>query len=125
MSFVKSKKTFPDYFSGKIVDLKDVTPEETNGDHKLKKDAKVYSNIEGEWTSFISFDNVEYWNNENTKGFTVFSHKFTLPSDGRYRGDLINLIKGNQEQSQIEKEKLEVRQRQDRKLRADYLKNKK
>jgi len=124
-SFFKSKKTFPDYFRGKIVDLKDVTPEETNGDHKIKNDAKIYANIEGEWTSFISFDNVEYWNNENTKGFTIFSHEFTLPSDGRYRGDLINLIKGNQDQSQIEKEKLEVRQRQDRKLRADYLKNKK
>ena len=48
-----------------------------------------------------------------------------MPSDGRYRGDLINLIKGDQEKSQTEKENLEVRQRKDRKLRADYSKSKK
>ena len=124
-SFFKSKKTFPDYFRGKIVDLKDVTIEENNGDHKLVKDAKSYGNIEGEWTSFISFDNVEYWNNDTTKGFTVYSHEFVLPSDGRFREDLICLIKGDKEKSQEEKEKLEIRQRQDRKLRAEYAKNKK
>ena len=123
-SFFKSKKTFPDYFRGKIVDLKSVTPEETNGDHKLEKNAKSYGNIEGEWTSYISFDNVEYWNIEKCKSFNVFSHDFTLPSDGRYRPDLINLIKGDQEASQVEKEKLEVRQRKDRKLRAKNAKTK-
>ena len=124
-SFFKSKKTFPDYFRGKIVDSKFVTPDDNNGDHKLEKGAKSYVDIEGEWTSYISFDNVEYWNNYKCKALTVYSHEFTLPSDGRYRGDLINLIKGDQEKSQIEKEKLEVRQRKDRKLRADYLKSKK
>ena len=123
-SFFKSKKTFPDYFKGKIVNLEDVTIDE-NGSHTLKKDTKSYANIEGEWTSYISFDDVEYWNIDKCKGFNVFSHEFTCPSDGRYRGDLINLIKGDQEKSQVEKEKLEVRQRQDRKLRADYSKNSK
>ena len=43
---------------------------------------------------------------------------------GLGRPDLINLINGNEEQSQEEKEKLEVRQRQDRKLRAKYASNK-
>ena len=124
-SFFKSKQTFPDYFRGKIVDSKFITPDDNNGDHKLAKGAKSYGDIEGEWTSYISFDNVEYWNNYKCKALTVYSHEFTLPSDGRYRGDLINLIKGDQEKSQIEKENLEVRQRKDRKLRADYLKNKK
>ena len=123
-SFFKSKKTFPDTIRGKIVDSNYVTPDDTNCDHKLAKNAKSYCEIEGEWTSYVSFDNVEYWNNENLKSFTVYSHEFTLPSDGRFRGDLICLIKGEQENSQIEKEKLEVRQRQDRKLRAEYMKNK-
>ena len=124
-SFFKSKQTFPDYFRGKIIDSKFITQDDNNGDHKLAKGAKSYGDIEGEWTSYISFDNVEYWNNYKCKALTVYSHEFTLPSDGRYRGDLINLIKGDQEKSQIEKENLEVRQRKDRKLRADYLKNKK
>ena len=123
-SFFKSKKSFPDYFRGSIVRVKDVSIDENGGNHKLKKDAKTYGIIEGEWTSFISFDGVEYWNN-NMKTLKLFSHKFTLPSDGRFRPDLICLINGEEEQSQVEKEKLEVRQRQDRKLRAEYAKNKK
>lgn len=118
-SFFKSKKSFPDYFRGNIVEIKDVSIDENGGNHKLRKNAKTYGNIEGEWTSFISFDGVEYWNN-NMKTLKLFSHEFTLPSDGRFRPDLINLIDGKEEQSQIEKEKLEVRQRQDRKLRAKY-----
>ena len=122
-SFFKSKKTFPDYFKGSFVDLSDVTVDENGGNHKLKKNAKVYENFEGEWTSFISFNNEEYWNN-NMKSLNLYSHEFTCPSDGRFRPDLINLINGNEEQSQIEKEKLEVRQREDRKLRAKYAQNK-
>jgi len=123
-SFFKSKKSFPDYFRGNIVEVKDVSIDENGGNHKLRKNAKTYGNIEGEWTSFISFDGVEYWNN-NMKTLKLFSHEFTLPSDGRFRPDLINLIEGKEEQSQIEKEKLEVRQRQDRKLRAKYANNQK
>ena len=123
-SFFKSKKSFPDYFRGNIVEIKDVTIDETGGNHILRKNAKTYGIIEGEWTSFISFDGIEYWNN-NMKTLKLFSHEFTLPSDGRFRPDLINLIEGNEEQSQIEKEKLEIRQRQDRKLRANYMNKKK
>ena len=118
-SFFKSKSTFPDYFRGFIIDIKDVIIDENGGKHKLKKNANIISNFEGEWTSFISFDNVEYWNN-SMKTFNIFSHEFTLPSDGRFRPDLIYLINNNEEQSQIEKEKLEENQRRDRKLRAEY-----
>lgn len=123
-SFFKTKKTFPDFFKGNIVDLQDVTIDENGGNHKLNKKAKSYGTFEGEWTSYISFDNIEYWNN-SMKSLNLFSHEFTIPSDGRFRPDLINLINGNEEKSQIEKEKLEVRQRQDRKLRAQYAENKK
>ena len=121
-SFFKKKKTFPDYFSGKIVDLKDVIIDKNGGKHKLKKDAKVYGKIEGEWTNYLNFDDVEYWNIEEVNGLTIFSQEFTCPSDGSFREDLIYFIKDDQERSQIEKEKLEVRQRKDRKLRAEYLK---
>ena len=119
-SFFKTKKSFPDFFRGQIVSLKDVTPDENGGEHILKKNAKSFGKIEGEWTSYLNFDDVEYWNIEDTKGLTAFKHEFTCPSDGTFRGDLIWLIKGDQEKSQIEKENLEVRQRKDRKLRAEY-----
>ena len=123
-SFFKSKSTFPDYFKGVIVDLKGVKIDENGGSHKLSKNPKIYGKFEGEWTSFISFDNVEYWNN-SMKTLNLFSHEFTIPSDGRFRPDLINLIKGNEEEGQKEKEILEEKQRRDRKLRAEYCKNKK
>ena len=118
-SFIKKKKTFPDYLRGKIVDLKDVIIDENGGEHKLKKDAKTYGKIEGEWTNYLNFDDQEYWNMDDVNGLTVFSQKFTCPSDGSFREDLIYLIKDDLERSQIEKEKLEVKQRKDRKLRAE------
>ena len=99
-----------------------IIDENGGGGHKLKKGSKILGKIEGEWTSYLNFDDVEYWNIEDTKGLTAFKHEFTCPSDGRYRPDLINLINGNEDQSQIEKEKLEARQREDRKLRAEWSK---
>ena len=102
------------------MDLKNVVIDENAGTHKLKKDAKIYGKIEGEWTNYLNFDDVEYWNMEETSGLTIFSQEFTCPSDGSFREDLIYLIKDDQENSQVEKEKLEVRQRKDRKLRAEY-----
>ena len=117
-SFFVSKKIFPDYFKGKIVDLNDVNIDENGVNHTLKNNIKEYGKIEGEWSSYISFDNVEYWNNDKAKSLIIFSHEFTLPSDGRYKEDLINLIKGNKEKIQIVKEKLENKQqRQNMKLR--------
>ena len=47
-----------------------------------------------------------------------------LPSDGSLRPDLQSFTKGNEEESQKEKEKLEVKQREDRKLRAEWAKKK-
>ena len=119
-SFFRTKKTFPDFLRGKIIELNDVIIDENGGEHKLKKNAKILGKIEGEWTSYLNFDDEEYWNIDDTKGLTLFCHEFTCPSDGSFREDLINLIKNDEEESQIEKEKLEVRQRKDRKLRAEY-----
>jgi hypothetical protein len=118
-SFFKKKKTFPDYLRGKIVNLKDVIIDENGGEHKLKKDAKIYGKIIGEWTNYLNFDDQEYWNMDDDNGLTIFSQNFTCPSDGSFREDLIYLIKDDLERSQIEKEKLEVKQRKDRKLRAE------
>lgn len=119
-SFFKSKKTFPDYFKGQIVNLKDVTIDENGGEHKLKKNAQTIAKIEGEWTSHLNFDDVEYWNMDEVKGLNCLSHEFVCPSDGTKREDLIWFIKGDQDRSQKEKENLEVTQRKDRKLRAEY-----
>ena len=46
-----------------------------------------------------------------------------LPSDGSVRSDLLCFIKGDIDSSQKEKEGLEVKQREDRKLRAKWAKD--
>ena len=124
-SFFMKKKTFPDHFKGRICDLKYVTLDEKGDNHQLSKDANCLSEIEGEWTSSLSFDGIEYWNIDDYKAFKIYTHDFTLPSNGTHREDLKKLIEGNEDESQTEKERLEVRQREDRKLRANYMNNKK
>jgi len=46
---------------------------------------------------------------------------FILPSDSSFREDLINFIKGDEVNAQKFKEGLEEKQRNDRKLRSNYL----
>lgn len=80
--------------------------------------------IEGSWLRNLTFDGFEYWNVHNQK--PVFHSFFTgvLPSDWRYREDLIWLYKGNPSISQNWKVKIENRQRQDRTLRLEHRKRK-
>ena len=122
-SLFSSQKNFPDYFSGQITDLSNVTLDKKGSKHEIKRGANCICKIEGNWSSDISFDGKEYWNIEDDAPLPMMHQKFTLPSDGSFRSDLNNFIKNEQEKSQEEKEKLEVRQRQDRKLRAEYSKN--
>lgn len=124
-SFFTKKKTFPDHFEGKIVNLKYVKIDTKGSNHELLDDAKVLSKIEGDWTSSISFDGEEYWNIDEYKAFKIFKNGYILESNGSNRPDLKYLIEGKEEESQTEKENLEVRQRQDRKLRQKYMEEKK
>ena len=79
--------------------------------------------ISGEDISVIEGKNliiegVELWNVETHKGvFHTFS-SHPLPSDWRYREDLIWLWRGNRQLAENWKHRIEERQRQDRHLRA-------
>ena len=81
-----------------------------------------FLNIKGQWASHITFDDDEYWDKEDYPLLTINEVGYKCPSDGRNRPDLQALIKNDEETSQKEKEKLEVLQRADRKLRANYAK---
>lgn len=73
--------------------------------------------IKGSWLRGLQIDDMEYWN--INVHFPIF-HQFVLrplPSDWRYREDLVWLSKGNSEYSQRWKIKIENKQREDRKLR--------
>lgn len=83
----------------------------------LVKGRKVCE-IEGNWLEGLSFDGARAW--DANVHLPVF-HKFVshpLPSDWRYREDLIWLAKGNSEYAQKWKHKIENKQREDRKHRG-------
>ena len=123
--FGSSKKTdnFPDYFEGYIVNSKYVQVDENGSNHVLLKGYYPNCKISGEWTNYIKFDDVDYWDVHNDKCLTMYHDEdFMLPSDGSLRTDLQCFMVGKEDASQKEKEKLEVRQRNDRKLRAEWAK---
>ena len=123
--FGSSKKSdnFPDYFEGHIVNSKYIQVDENASNHILLKGYHSICKISGEWTNSINFDDVSYWDVHNDKCLTMYHDEdYMLPSDGSLRTDLQCLMKGKDDASQKEKEMLEVRQRNDRKLRAEWAK---
>ena len=123
--FSSKQPNTPDTFRGQIVKLEDVTISEKDCTHKLKSGATSFCKITGAWTKELLFDDEVYWEMDEYQCLSKYEIGYMLPSDGRKRMDLIKLIDRDEEQSQIEKEKLEVLQRKDRKLRADWLKSQK
>lgn len=97
--------------------------------HPFPSDEKmIFSEITGSWLEGIYFDNKLYWNIRLNNPSTVIPVKDPIPSDSRYREDLIWLKrsllydtneKEYQDYSQKWKLALEVQQRYDRALRAD------
>jgi len=76
------------------------------------------SEITGSWLRNLLIDGEEIWNIDMQR--PVF-HQFPtnpLPSDWRYREDLVWLAKGNRDIAQNWKHRIENRQREDRKLRG-------
>ena len=120
--FTSKQASFPDSFIGKVVNLEDVTISTKNSEHKVNDKAMSFLNIKGQWASHITFDEDEYWDKEDYSLLNINEVGYKCPSDGRNRLDLQALIKNDEETSQKEKEKLEVLQRADRKLRANYAK---
>ena len=117
MSFFVKQTTLPDHFKGKIVDSSFVTIDEKGCDHALKDGAQELSIIEGEWTSSCRFDGECYWEIDDYKLIQMYHYGYLCPSDSSLRPDLINLLKGDQEKSQIEKEKIESDEEKDQNLR--------
>lgn len=86
---------------------------------KLPKEPLV--NITGSWLSSLKLDGEEQWNS-NTPGLKVQIVQDPLPSDWRYREDLLWLIQGNLKMADDWKVELEHIQRTDRKARVNTAK---
>ena len=119
----KKRENFPDYFCGHIVSSDFVQVDENGSNHTLLKGYQSICKISGEWTNNIKFDDEEYWGIYDEPLLTMYhDENMMLPSDGSVRSDLLCFIKGDIDSSQKEKEGLEVKQREDRKLRAKWAK---
>ncbi|EAS07563.1 oxysterol-binding protein (macronuclear) [Tetrahymena thermophila SB210] len=108
IKFGKVKKRPTDFFEGEI---------------KVK--GKLCSKVYGSYLGFIEFDGVRYWDHRVQLPFKNNILKSKLGSDHSLRQDKIQLSQGNIKQAQIEKEKLEQIQRNDRKLRKQFEEKKK
>lgn len=77
------------------------------------------SAIQGSWLREIAFDGKKYWqiDNKDIKLEAQICSKDPLPSDWRFREDLIWLKHKNEPYADIWKKELEKMQRQDRKWR--------
>jgi hypothetical protein len=60
---------------------------------KISKTTKVLSTISGSWLKDLKFDGQEYWNIDKYEPSFVKPCTNVLPSDGRYREDLIWLFR--------------------------------
>jgi hypothetical protein len=97
----------------------------SKGKHTKSKDAKNLCKIEGEWTNYVSFDDYKYWSVKDHEALPLAKTEYTLPSDSIFREDLNFFLKDDEENAQLMKEKMEERQRTDRKLREPYSKQNK
>jgi hypothetical protein len=89
---------------------------------KTKDRVEVLASGEGSILESLDWDGKEYWNFEEFAAFRGIPIENPLPSDYRFREDLIWLEYGEMDQAQKWKTELEEVQRRDRKLREKKLK---
>ena len=106
-------KTNPEYDES-IAIIKQVNPKTKEKEIK----AKGYAS----WLGQVIFDDKIYWSIfDPEQKWTQTGIDFILPSDSTKRDDLISLVKGDLDEAQSNKEKLEQLQRDDQKKReANY-----
>eukprot|EP00826_Nyctotherus_ovalis_P057821 TRINITY_DN7916_c0_g1_i9.p1 TRINITY_DN7916_c0_g1~~TRINITY_DN7916_c0_g1_i9.p1 ORF type:complete len:429 (+),score=117.17 TRINITY_DN7916_c0_g1_i9:175-1461(+) len=78
--------------------------------------------IEGSWLEKVEIGSVNYWHIDKLLPMQIVYSKNPLPSDGRYREDLIWARRNNMEKAEAWKDALEVRQRRDRAQREKFAK---
>ena len=87
-----------------------------------KKKGDIKSYITGSWIHGLAFDEKEYWNKLNDIPFRFRSFENPLPSDSRFREDLIWLHHGDKIQAGFWAKAIITQQKNDLKSRNDYCK---
>ena len=119
----KRKETFPDYFKGVITTYKDNVEKKKRMNGKISyelvknKKRKVFCVVEGEFLSYLKFDDKVYWTYNEERKDEQRRMEYTLPSDSMFREDLYWFKRGNVDLAQRCKMSIEEVQRNDNKLR--------
>lgn len=96
----------------------------------IEKD--VVCRVKGDWLEYLDFDEKTYWHVDKFVPRQIMPIEYPLPSDGRFREDLIWLFRGFYSLNEKEKNLfedysqqwkliMELTQRNDRELRKNYL----
>jgi hypothetical protein len=95
--------------------------------HMEEEAKEVHSEFKGSWLSNLTIDNEEWWSidDPDQRPLRPIPNRTSLPSDWRYREDLIFLYRNNMRSADKWKVRLEVQQRLDRKNRTDIAKKRK
>jgi hypothetical protein len=108
-SWFSTPKHPSDWLSGDIYRMSTRT--------KNKKD--VLAKVEGSWLSHVDVDGKRYWDLKEVAPWSIRPADNPLPSDCRYREDLQALLRGDEEEAQRLKVKLEEKQRREARLRDE------
>ncbi|DBA04803.1 TPA: hypothetical protein N0F65_004440 [Lagenidium giganteum] len=92
--------------------------------HAKKSSKHPISTLQGSWLTHLQFDNKVYWHVESEPVFQHIPVSNPLPSDCRFREDLLALKNGDPVLAQSEKLRLEEIQRTDKKWRDAFLESK-
>lgn len=121
-----------DYFEGLILRVNSGHPALTSqGLTAILEDGKrvlspekgdeFVSKVTGFWPLHLDISGRRYWSIESYRPFSLRPVPDLLPSDSRFRGDLLALEESDMQRAQAAKEALEARQRQDAKARDHRL----
>jgi len=109
--FHGKKKAPTDYLGGDIFTF---TSDPSKG-------RKSVSKISGSWMGCVLFDNKRYWSiKDDTPKFELIPAENPLPSDSRYREDILYLKSDSLPEATEWKAKLEQKQRAEAKIRKAY-----
>ena len=121
-----SSKKRTDMFYGKIYRYR--KGEESPSKKKNAKDdelnfgdlEELICNLKGSWLESLKANEQELWNIDKDTPTQYYPIEHPLPSDSRFREDLLWVKRDNKKHAHEWKLKLEERQRHEKKLRVDY-----
>jgi len=95
--------------------------------HIEEDSEEIHHEIEGSWLQNLIIDGKEWWNIEDPdmRPQRHIPERLCLPSDWRFREDLIYLYRNDMKSADRWKVRLEIQQRLDRKHRQDFAKKRK